>query len=204
MAARDNPLTPIKTSVAKLQNILIQLTKGVFNKIRSLVRNILKFLKRLKSASKDIIRVIGKSAFNTIMNLDSRFEVAYAMVVKIADRALKTANRILALIKKAADPNKIIKTIKKLVTFFVKQFRMIFHWVREILSLLTPLTVVLGLVNKAALVLRMIISWIADVSGVLTAVKKIKSILSKIFKTLKNGLKDATILAKEAGKLKPA
>jgi hypothetical protein len=204
MAAANNPLTPIKNTAIKLRNFLIQLVKGVFNKIKSLMRSILTFLNRVKSAAKELIGAIGKTAFNSIMALANRLMIAFPLAEKMATLALKTADRLLAFIKKTTDPNKAIKTVKKLVTQLVKQFRMAVHWVKELISVLKPLTTVLAIVSKAALVLRMIISWIADVSGVLTAVKKVKALLIKIMKILRTGLKEATTLAKEAGKLKPA
>jgi phage-related protein len=204
MAEANNPLIPIRDIVVKLRNKLLDLIRNVFNKIKPLIRNILKFLNRLKSQAKALIGAIGKTAFNKITMLANRLTSNFPILQKMVQNALKIADQILAFIKKTADPNKAIKAVKKLVTRLVKTFRVIVKWVKDLFEIMNPLGAVLGIVSKFVMVLRIMISWISDVTGVQNAVKKVLSALRKIMKVLFAGLKEATQLAKEAGKLKPA
>ena len=204
MAASNNPLVPVQNIVVKLRNRLLQFLRSVWNKVKSLMRSVMKFLNKLKSAAKSIIGVIGKSAYNKLVNIANTLMIKFPIIEKLANNALKMADQILAFIKKAADPNKAIKFVKKFVTRFVKMFRQVFAFVKDVLDAISPLDAALSVLSKFVMVLKMMISWITDVTGVLSAVKKIKSMLRKAFKELKAGLKEAVQLAKEAGKLKPA
>ena len=147
MAANNEaPLEPIKVGVTTLRDILRELVNMAVKKIKPLMRTILGFLTRLKSQAQALIGAIGKAAYNQIIALADRLARQFPLIEKLANTALKCANQILAMIKKATNPAKVINPVKRLVARLISMFRVIFNFVKQLLEAVDLIGRIVGII----------------------------------------------------------
>ena len=204
MAQANDPLKPVLDAVWRYQKRIQELIGSVFNKLRSSMGKAIAFMDNVVKYAKEIAKKVGKGVVNTIVSMRNRIFAAVNAVPGLAKSALKLGYRIIATIQKAADPNKVIKVVKKLFQTYVRMIRQLADYVSDMVAALDPVGKALKVIATFRLVLQMVFKWIADVSGAATAVAKTRSLVRKAAKLLRAEVKDAVRVVKEVQRLKPA
>lgn len=204
MATPNDPTKPVLRAVEKYQERLFELWKVIFKKINSKFNAARKFFDNVVTKGQDIASKVGQAVVDKIVGFRQRLFSALEAVPNIAKSAIKLGNKIIALIRKAADPNKIIGTLKRLFSRYVKMLREILGYVADLVGVLDPLGKALAVIDSFKNVLRLVVSWVAEVSAANAAVKKAKTMLKKVIKTLKREVKEATLLRKEVLNMRPS
>lgn len=200
----NDPTAPVLRAVETYQQRLFHLWKVVFKQINAKFSTATKFFDNLVTKGHEIASKVGQAVVDRILGLKDRVFGALEAVPNIVKSALRLGNKIISLIRKAVDPNRIIGTLKRLFMRYVKMLREVFGWVSDFFSALNPLGAALAIVNTFRNVLRLVVSWIGEVSGANSAVKKAKSLLKRVVKAMKVEIKEAVRLRKDVLKLKPA
>ena len=200
----NDPTAPVLRAVENYQKRLFELWKVVFKKIDSKFKTATKFFDNIVTKGEEIASKVGKAVVDKIIGYRDTVFGALDTVPTIVKSALRLGNKIIALIRKAADPNKIINTMKRLFMRYVKMLKDIFALVKQFFDALNPLGAALAIVNTFRNVLRLVVSWITEVSGANSAVKKAKSLLKRVVKAMKQEIKEAILLRKKVLKMKPA
>ncbi|MGF1444694.1 MAG: hypothetical protein ACFBRM_00665 [Pikeienuella sp.] len=200
----NDPTAPVLRAVQTYQVRLFQLWKMVFKKINSKFSSAKGFFQNAFTRGVEIASKVGKSVVNTVVTVGQRVLAAVDTVPGLARQALRLGNKIIGLIMKAADPNKIIAQMKKHFVRYVRMLREIFAWVTDFLAALNPLGTALSVINGFKVVLRFVADWITDVGSAVGAVKKAKSLLKRVVKEMRKEVKEAILLRKQVLKLKPA
>lgn len=204
MALANDPTAPVLDAVERYQARLFELWKVVFKKIESKFKTSAKFFENVATKGGEIASKVGQGVVDKIVGFKDCVFGVLEFVPAAVKSALRLGNKIIALIRKAADPNRIINTMKRLFMRYVKMLKDIFARISEFLDVLNPLGAVLTIVNSFRNVLRLIVKWVGDVSNANSAVKKAKSLLKKVVKAMKREIKEAVLLRKKVLKLKPA
>jgi len=202
--AKDNPLKPAADKVLRIRSTLMTLFKSVIGKLRTMLKSFLQFVKKVRSAIKEIAAKVGKSVVNMLVAASDKVTALLATLERMFTNAIKFADKILKTILNAADPAKILKAVKALVARYVSIVREIFSRLQDILAVLDPVGAALKAIDTFRLMLQLVISWITEVSGASSAVNKARSLVKKAVKTLKAELKTVTELVKDTAALKPA
>ncbi|MEO0401600.1 MAG: hypothetical protein AAF214_04425 [Pseudomonadota bacterium] len=204
MAQTDNPLDPIHQKVLRIETRLMDLLRNVLAKMKPWVQGLVKFLSEVSKSAKDLAKSIGKSAVQSILKAGATLVTTVSFVEKQTFEGIKMARKIVGVIRKAVDPQKVFKAVKALVARLAKTFRVILVKVSEVMNLLNPLDVVLTVVNTMKMVLQMIFKWISQSGPISSGVKKAKTLVKKSLKLLRQEAKQVTEMVKEVNKLKPA
>ncbi len=204
MAAANDPTAPVLRAVEAYQGRIFELWKVVFKKINSKFSTATKFFDNIVNRGEEIASKVGQAVVNKIIGFKERVFNALKVVPAIVKSALRLGNKIIGLIRRAADPNRIIGMLKRLFQRYVKMLKDIYGHVADFYEVLNPLSAALAIVNTFKNVLRLLVSWVTDVSGANSAVKKAKSLLKKVVKAMKQEIKQAILLRKQVLKLKPA
>jgi len=204
MAQSDNPLDPIHQKVLRIETRLMDLLRNVLAKMKPWVQGLVKFLSEVSKSAKDLAKSIGKSAVQSILKAGATLVTTVSFVEKQTFEGIKMARKIVGVIRKAVDPQKVFKAVKALVARLAKTFRVILVKVSEVMNLLNPLDVVLTVVNTMKMVLQMIFKWISQSGPISSGVKKAKTLVKKSLKLLRQEAKQVTEMVKEVNKLKPA
>lgn len=204
MAQENDPTQKFLEATERYQTILTRLWKVVFKKVASIMRALTSFLTKFIAQAKDLVTTIGKKAVNTLIGTGQRLIDLIQGTPNRLKAAIRFGKKIVALIKKAVDPNKIINTLKKLFRRYVQMIQDIANFVSELISNLDIIGTALGVVNTFKRVLQMMFAWIADVTRANDAALKAKRMLKKVQKDMKREVKEAIKLRREVMKLKVA
>ncbi|MEX0369772.1 MAG: hypothetical protein AB3N09_04020 [Tateyamaria sp.] len=204
MADPDNPLLPVQQKVVRIETRLIEFLRVILSKVKPMTMSLAAFLSHVRKSAKDLAAKVGKAAIDSILKAGTLLVRSVALIERQTLDGIKLARSIISTIRKAAQPEKVFKTIKKMVARVAKLFRLVVSKVAEVMAALAPVEAVLSVINTFSLVLRMVLKWIKDVAGVSGAVKKARSLLKKSLKMLRQEAKAVTKLVKEVNQLKPA
>lgn len=204
MATSNDPTAPVLRAVEAYQSRLFELWKVTFKKVNAKFNAARSFFDNVINRGEEIASKVGKAVVDRLAQLGQGVFAVIDTVPGACKSALRLGNKIIALIRKAADPNRIIGTLKKLFHRYVKMLRDIYAGVVDFLSALDPLATALAVVNTFRNVLRLVVSWVGEVSGANSAVKKARSLVKRAVKAMKLEIKEAIRLRKQVLKLKPA
>jgi len=204
MAQENDPTQKFLEATERYQSLLQNLWKVVFKKVNSILRAMTSFLTKFIAQAKDLVATVGKAVVNKVVDIGQHIIRLITQIPNALKAALRFGKKIVALIKKATDPNAIISTLKKLFSRYVRMMQEIFGFISELLSDLDIIGTALSVVNTFKRVLQMMFSWIAEVTRANDAVVKSKRMLKKVVKEMKKEMKEAVKLRKEVMKLKIA
>jgi len=204
MATTNDPTAPVLRAVEMYQSRLFELWKTVFKKINAKFSAASKFFDNMVAKGGEIASKVGQAVVDKIVGFRDRVFGALESVPQIVKSALRLGNKIIATIRKAADPNRIFGVLKRLFARYVKMLKDIYAWVQDMFEALDPLGAALAVVNSFRNVLRLLVSWVTDVGTANSAVKKAKSLLKGVVKAMKREIKEAIQLRKQVLKLRPA
>ncbi|GMG84330.1 hypothetical protein LNKW23_35450 [Paralimibaculum aggregatum] len=200
----NDPTAPVLKAVEIYQKRIFEIWKVVFKKIDSKFKSATKFFDNVVNKGEEIASKVGKAVVEKIIGYRDTVFGALERVPQIVKSALRLGNKIINLIRSAADPNKIINVMKRLFMRYVKMLREIFAMVKQFFEALNPLGTALAVVNALKSVLRLIVSWVGEVTNANNAVKKAKTLLKKVVKAMKLEIKEAILLRKKVLRLRPA
>ena len=203
-AATDDPFAKFSDATERYQSTLTDLWKNVFKKLYSYLKPMIAFGSKLIAKTKDLVHAVGATVIKSFERAYNKITGMLRYIPELIKKALKLGAQIVATIAKAADPRKVIATLKKLFARYVAMLQEIFEAVTDFVDQLDILGKALAVVEKAKSVLQYMLSWIKEVSGAAGAVKKARDLLTKTIKTMKVEIKEATQLSREVAKLKPA
>ncbi len=203
-AAANDPTAPVLRAVERYQARLFEIWKSIFKRISSKFSAARGFFDNMVTKGHEIASKVGQAVVSRIVAFRETIFGTLDYVPAAVKSALRLGNKIIALIRKATDPNRIIGTLKRLFMRYVKMLREIFAQIQSMMQALSPLSAALAIVNTFKNVLRLMVSWVTQVSQANSAVKKAKSLLKKVVKAMKVEIKEAIRLRKQVLKLKPA
>jgi hypothetical protein len=203
MAQTNDPTAPVLRAVETYQSRLFELWKGLFKKIASKFSGAAKFFDNVVAKGHEIASKVGQAVVDGIVAYTERVFGALEAIPALARRAIRLGNRIIALIRRAADPNRILGTLKKLFSRYVKMLKDIFGWLRDFYEALDPLGKALAVVNTFRNVLRLVVKWVGQVSGANSAVRKAKGLVKKVVRAMQREIRDAVRMRREVLRLRP-
>lgn len=203
MAKKDDPTQKFLVAIQKYQAFLQRLLKAVFKKVFTFVKTVVTFVKKLIAEAGKLAATIGKSALDQLKKLGPRLMNMAALILNMLKAAIRLGQRLVSMIKKGADPNKVIQVLKKLFASYVRMMKDLFVRITEFLQILDLIGAVLKVVDNVKRVLQMIFAWITEVSGAKAVVTKSTQMLKKVMTEFKKELREAEKLRGEAMKLKP-
>lgn len=204
MPEDNDPTKKYLEAVERYQANLFKLWKVTFKKAASSLKALIGFLKNVTKAAAQLAATVGKKVVDRVLAAGQYVEEMVSKIPLVVKAALRLGKKIIQLIRKAVDPNKIIGTLKKLFVRYVKMLREIFGYIQEMAKQLDVLGTVLMVINSFKRVLQVMLSWIADVTRANDAVVKVKRMLKKVIKEMRRELKEAEKMRKEVVRLKPA
>ena len=204
MANAESPLAPVEAGVQRFSAYLQDLLVNVLKKLKPMVAPALAFFDELIKNGKAIASKVGDNVLDTIKGFVDEFFDVLPTLTTMVKSALKLGQKILAMIAKAADPMKIVRTVKKIFARFVMLLRQIFARVSAFLARIAPVQAVLGIINSMKTLLQVVFRWIANVTKANSVVKKVAKVMKKVEKAMKAEVKMANKLLKEVNKLRPA
>src|SRR6056297_1572475 len=163
MATTNDPTAPVLRAVEMYQSRLFELWKTVFKKINAKFSAASKFFDNMVAKGGEIASKVGQAVVDKIVGFRDRVFGALESVPQIVKSALRLGNKIIATIRKAADPTKILGVLKRLFVRYVKMLKDIYAWVQDMFEALDPLGAALAVVNSFRNVLRLLVSWVTDV-----------------------------------------
>ena len=203
-ATENDPTQKFLDATQKYQTRLFQLWKVTFKRVASYLKSLVSFIDNVIKAAAQLASTVGKAVVKKVTEAGLYVKNMIKRIPQMLKNAMKLGKRIIALIKKAADPNAIINTLKKLFRKYVMMFREIFGTITEMVKQLDILGTVLAVVNTFKRVLQMMLSWIGEVTRVNDAVVRSKRLLNKVLKEMRKEVKEAEKMRKEVAKLKVA
>lgn len=204
MAAENDPTKKFLEAAQKYQSRLLYLWKNIFKKVKSYLKSMASFVNNFIAAAKQLASTIGKSVVDKFVKAAQWVVQEVQALPNAIKAAMRFGKKVIALIQKAADPNKIISTLKKLFSRYVRMVKEIFGRISEMAKQLDVLGPMLSIINSFKNALRMIFSWIKEVTRINDAVVKTKRLLKKVIKEMKKEVKEAEKMRKEVMKLKIA
>ena len=203
--AQENDLTKVYlTATQTFQSRLMYLLKNIFKKVNSILGVATSFLTKLMGEAAKFQAVVGKAVIKKIMEVGQRIMDLIARIPADLKAALKLGKRIITLITKATDPNKIISTLKKLFSRYMSLLQEIFSAIQQLVSQLDVIGPVLFIINTYRAALQAMFKWISEIARVTDAVVKAKRLLKKVMKELKQDVKETVKLRKQVMRLKKA
>lgn len=202
MAEDNDPTKKFLDATEKYQERLHKLWKVVFKKVSAHLKNMVSFTRLVANVAKEIAAIIGKSVVDRVINAAQTVEGLITNIPVLLRTALLLGRRIIAKIKKAADPNEVIPTLKKLFTRYVRMIKQVFAFITNLIQQLDILGTVFGVIGTFQSVLRALFSWITDVTGAKDGAVKAQRMLRKVWKEMKREVKEAELLRKQVMKLK--
>lgn len=197
-------LDEIRTSIEGWQTQLFHLWKVVFKKIKSKLKSAVSFFDKVVTEGRRIASTVGSKVIDKIVDAAKRLGFLLERIPQLLKNAHRLGKKILSIIAKAADPSKIIGTMKRLVTRYINMIKEIYRFLFDFLSYIDALGAALAIINTFKTVLRLVLSWIADVTGVMSVLRKISNMVRKIVKKMKVEIRDAIKTSKKAARLKAA
>ncbi|MEW9920222.1 hypothetical protein AB2B41_11435 [Marimonas sp. MJW-29] len=204
MGTENDPTKKYLEAVDKYQSRLTQLWKVIFKRVASSLKALVSFMKKLVAVAKQIATVVGKSVIDKFLQAANMVQGLLSRIPNLLKAALRLGKKIIELIRKAADPNKILGTLKKLFIKYIKMLKEIYAQIIEMVKQLDVLGTVLTIISNFKSALQLMFSWIAEVTRANDAVNKARKLLKKAMKEMKSEMKQATVLRKEVMKLKAA
>jgi len=202
MGAEKDLTEPFLKATVRYQARMTQMLKVVFKKIASETRTLIRFGDMILAYGEEIAGKVGKSVVQAIGSAYTVVKRLLQAIPKAIKAVLRMGNKIIALLRKAADPKKIIASLKKLFTRYVRMVLEVFGNVQDFFAQLNILEKALAVVSRFSAVLRMIVAWIADVSGAYNGVRKAKSLLKSLVRVMKKEAKELRQLQRDVARLK--
>lgn len=204
MAQENDPTQRFLTVTQNYQAKLTYLWKTIFKKVTSILGTATSFLGKVIAEAAKFQMVVGKTVVKKVVEVGQWVIDLTAQIPVALKAAIKFGRRIITLITKATDPNKIIGTLKKLFSRYISMLQEIFGSIQQLTSQLDVIGTVLSLVGTFKAALQAMFSWISEVTRATDAVVKAKRLLKKVMKELKQDIKETVKLRKEVMKLKKA
>ena len=204
MPQDNDPTKKFADATARYQKRLLDLWKSVLKKVFTRIKPMLSFVGTLITKGAQLVGKIGKGVFQTIQRTYNIVLKAIDAIPSMIKRVLRLGDKILALLRKAADPMKIIKALKSLFSRYVSLLKEVFAKVVDFMVQLDVLGRALAVINGLKAMLRLVFAWIVDVTRAVDAIGKAKKILRTVVKEMKKEIKEATKLRKEVMQLKAA
>ncbi|MDF3415349.1 hypothetical protein HKX54_12840 [Sulfitobacter sp. M57] len=202
MAEADDPTRKYMEATEKFQERLHKLWKVVFKKVSSHLRSMVSFIRQVVTVAKELAATVGKSVVDKVVRAGQTVEAMITAIPILLKATLLLGKRIIAVIKKAADPKAVIVALKKLFARYVRMLIQIFVFITNLIQELDILGTVFSVIGTFQSVLRMIFSWITEVTGAKDGTAKAQGMLKKVWKEMKKEVKEAQLLRKQVMKLK--
>lgn len=196
MATPNDPTKVITETVQKIQDRLTFFLKKLIKKLKSVLAPLTRFLGKLIAVAKDIAETIGKGVISAVIDTGAYVVDFIDMLKDEVKSALKLGVRVLGILRRALDPEKLVKAVKTVLTKYVKAFRAIVGRIIGFFEHLEILETALKAIAGLRMALQMMFRWIGEISGAEAALRKAQAILKKIRKELKLEAKQALRFAK--------
>ncbi len=204
MQQENDPTQKFLEATQKHQTLLHYLWKTVFKKVNSILKSMASFLTKFIAEASKMIVIVGKAVVNRVVEVGQKIIRLITQIPNALKTALRFGKKIIALINKATDPNKIISALKKLFSRYVKMLQEIFGYITELASQLDVIGTAFSIVYTFKSVLQAMFSWISEVTRANDAAAKARRMLKKVLKEMKKDMKELVKLRKEVKKLKVA
>lgn len=204
MPEANDPTKTFLDATHRYQERLFDLWKVVFKKVKTMLKTMVSFVTNVISKAKELALVVGKAVIDKVVDFGSAV-VGFIETIPITLKsALRLGKKIIALIEKATDPARIVSTLKKLFSRYMRQIREIYDGIVNFVSQLEILGTIFSVVSSFKQALRALFSWITDVTRANDGVVRAKRLLKKIIKQMRLEVKAADKLRKQVMKLKIA
>lgn len=204
MPQENDPTQQFLEATQKYQTKLHYLWKTVFKKVNSILRSLVSFLNKFITEAAKMIPAVGKSVVNRVIDVGQGIIRLIQNIPNAIKQALRYGKKIISLISKATDPNKIISTLKKLFNRYVRMIQEIYGWINELATNLDIIGTAFSVVNTFKRVLQALFSWISEITRANDAALKAKRMLKKVQKEIKKDKKELIKLRKDVMRLKKA
>ncbi|MCX7558002.1 hypothetical protein OS190_00380 [Sulfitobacter sp. F26204] len=204
MPQENDPTQRYLEATQKYQTKLHYLWKTVFKKVNSILRTLTSFLNKFIAEAAKMIAIVGKAAVNKVIDVGQRIIQLVAQIPNALKQGLRYGRKIISLITKAKDPNKIISTLKKLFARYVRMIQEIHGWINDLASNLDVIGTAFSVVNAFKRLLQAMFSWITEITRANDAALKVKRLLKKVQKEIKKDKKELIKLRKDVMRLKKA
>jgi len=204
MPQADNPLAPIEEKVTRIEATLWAYARTIFAKIKPMTSLLARILTPIRRTAKEVGAKIGKAAVDGFIKSADHIMRMGPYTQQLLLAGVKIARKLMALIRKAADPKKAFKVIKAMVARLAKLARTITANMVDLMNTLRPVETVLSLVRSMKTVLQFLLDWVGHAVTVPSLVKKTNAMVKKAAKALPPQANQVNTLVKEANPPKPA